>query len=571
MTGRKKQALASTTLACGEMRFVLEPAPQVRSVNQEMLEIMGGDLRDEKWIEAVKNDIYLFLPVDEVSLFRECCAKARAEHVPVYLEHHILGYRRSKTNVHSWISWLPEAEEFLLVAVADRDMRWETEERFQQVIMGLFEDVFMVDLEQDTMRMLKEKTPIGLNIKIGVSFRDFRKYVVQDCVHPDDREKVEAYVDRMLDPDIQESADNDLPRIQYRAHNPRGARRRWFELVIFQVRPGRHVFCFSDVTQIKEVEKLRKRLDTDPLTGIMNREAFEAMCNSRRTEARYANALNMMMLIDVDHFYEYTLETQKAILQETARQLERVMRAQDVYARFGDKTFILCLHELTNEEMFHRAALHIQDELRKLRVGMTEVSFSIGYSVCRHDQRQGYRCAYEEAAKALKQAMDDGGNCARLYTGLTDAEKTGVERRHEVVIRTFGFFEIFVDGTPVLFKNQKAKELLAILVDRRGGFISAGEAISYLWEDEAVTTATNTRYRKAAMQLNNTLKEYGVDYIVENADRQRRLVVDSVDCDLYRFLDGDESSIKTFDGAYMMNYSWAEVTAATLVNMAAKN
>ncbi len=49
--------------------------------------------------------------------------------------------------------------------------------------------------------------------------------------------------------------------------------------------------------------------------------------------------------------------------------------------------------------------------------------------------------------------------------------------------RTFGYFDLFVDERPVMFKSAKAKELLAVLVDRQGGTVTTDQIIGTLWED----------------------------------------------------------------------------------------
>ena len=48
-----------------------------------------------------------------------------------------------------------------------------------------------------------------------------------------------------------------------------------------------------------------------------------------------------------------------------------------------------------------------------------------------------------------------------MYSELTKMEGK------RIVIRTFGYFDIFVDGGNVPFSCKKAKELLALLVDRK--------------------------------------------------------------------------------------------------------
>lgn len=132
-----------------------------------------------------------------------------------------------------------------------------------------------------------------------------------------------------------------------------------------------------------------------------------------------------------------------------------------------------------------------------------------------------------------------------------------------VFIRTFGHFDVFVDGVPIPFKNAKAKEYLALLVDRRGGFVSSREAVVCLWEDERVDDVALARARKAAMFMNNTLKEFGVEDIVENTGSSRRIDLRKVKCDLIDYLQG-ENNQHLFKGSYMREYSWAEETLAEL-------
>ena len=45
----------------------------------------------------------------------------------------------------------------------------------------------------------------------------------------------------------------------------------------------------------------------------------------------------------------------------------------------------------------------------------------------------------------------------------------------------------------------------------------------------------------------------------------RRIRTEMIDCDLYRYLSGEEAYVKRFRGAYMSDYSWAEQTLTMLV------
>lgn len=134
----------------------------------------------------------------------------------------------------------------------------------------------------------------------------------------------------------------------------------------------------------------------------------------------------------------------------------------------------------------------------------------------------------------------------------------------EVYIRTFGYFDVFVDGEPIAFKSYKAKEFLALLVDRRGGYVAAREAISYLWEDEAADEKTMSRLRKVAMRLREELKSYGIEDIIVSVQGKRRIDMSKVSCDFYDFMNGVPGSESLYRGFYMTNYSWGEMTAAEL-------
>lgn len=128
----------------------------------------------------------------------------------------------------------------------------------------------------------------------------------------------------------------------------------------------------------------------------------------------------------------------------------------------------------------------------------------------------------------------------------------------KVRIKTFGYFDIFVNDEPVKFNYSYTKEALALIVDRQGGFITVDEAISYLWENEPASKVTKARYRKVLMRLSETLEAYGIADIIDKDGSNRRIKPELVDCDLYNYLNDREYSSELYDGIYMSNYSWAE-------------
>lgn len=133
-----------------------------------------------------------------------------------------------------------------------------------------------------------------------------------------------------------------------------------------------------------------------------------------------------------------------------------------------------------------------------------------------------------------------------------------------VFIRTFGFFDVFVDGAPIYFTSTKAKELLAFMVDRCGGFICAEEAISIMWEERPCDSTTRSLYRQAAAKLRGILKQYDIENILIEEKQGRRINADMIDCDYYMLRRGDKKALAQYFGQYMVQYSWAENTNASL-------
>lgn len=137
-------------------------------------------------------------------------------------------------------------------------------------------------------------------------------------------------------------------------------------------------------------------------------------------------------------------------------------------------------------------------------------------------------------------------------------------QKKAVFVRTFGRFEVFVNGKPVVFSSSRSKELLAILVNKRGGVLRSEEAVALMYEDRPYDNTTMTACRKAAQRLRATLKEYGIEGMLIENNKGRMINTAMFDCDYYMFLDGDKTARNSFSGEYMSQYSWAENTLASL-------
>ena len=146
---------------------------------------------------------------------------------------------------------------------------------------------------------------------------------------------------------------------------------------------------------------------------------------------------------------------------------------------------------------------------------------------------------------------------SRLH--LTESRSLKVKT---IEIKTFGRFDIFVNGNAVHFSNKKSKELLALLVDRLGGVVTMEQAIDLLWEDRPFDDKTKNLYRIALKNLRDTLKFAGcIDILVETRG-QRNIDFTNIKCDYFDYVHNGNKA--DFAGEYMSDYSWGEYTLAKL-------
>ena len=173
----------------------------------------------------------------------------------------------------------------------------------------------------------------------------------------------------------------------------------------------------------------------------------------------------------------------------------------------------------------------------------------------------------------MKQGIDLRMSGYLLKPVTADAVRTELENLRNPVewssakrvkIRTFGNFDVFVDGAPMKFERKQSKEILAYLVDKRGTSVTYGELAAVLWEDEEYDRAKQKNLQVYVAGLVKSLHGVGVKDLVLK-DRHGLLMNTAiVDCDFYRFLDGDTRAINAFTGQYMSAYSWAEFTVGYL-------
>ncbi len=335
------------------------------------------------------------------------------------------------------------------------------------------------------------------------------------------------------------------------------------------------ITCIN-INEEKQYElKLLEMAKIDKLTGIYNRAAFMGWVEDK-CKITNKNNKRFLIMLDVDGFGKvndrFGHNYGDILLQKIAQTLKLVTGNEDILARLGGDEFAIFTGEFSDMDMAkEKLRIIIASMYRELKWDI-KISISAGVSIFPADG-DSFQTLYEKADIALHYAKLTGRNKYTIYDNTMDdiGSSCAVSSENEeymikkgIYIRTFGYFEVFVNGDALLIENAKAKELLAILVDRRGAYVSQADLISCLWEDEPVNKVTMARLRKVVMHLRNALKAYSIEELVESKRGLRRLNTSIVNCDLYNFLSGKTEYSNLFKGSYMLNYSWGELMISEL-------
>lgn len=140
------------------------------------------------------------------------------------------------------------------------------------------------------------------------------------------------------------------------------------------------------------------------------------------------------------------------------------------------------------------------------------------------------------------------------------------EEQKKLQVQCFGKFEVFYHGKPVPFARTKAKEIFAYLIDIKGAAANTGELCAVLWEDSTEVEKNRHYLRNLMADLRRALRQCDAEDVLIIKRNQFSIDTSKVDCDYYRYLNGEKTAVDSYEGEYMTQYSWAEHAIGLLEN-----
>lgn len=525
------------TIPCGFIKYTCQKQPKVTYINNHMKELLrfpescDGEL---DYLELYKDNIFLMIPMEERHKFALYLNRIYSAESPIAGEMTLLRCDGTRAYVFGWVTKCVNEhgdEEFQSVCmdVTERHQAKKATEtqRYLKALSDVYDKIFEFDLSKNTVICLySNNSPKYKWLEnISMQLEDATERFIEEDAVEEDRGKIRAFFKDFCCKNLYESGVKP-PQITYRARSS-GGDVKLYSGIFIRIDNSVSLYCCRCVPDAHE-------------TDILRNENISLKKNMQELVMRFTDGVAAFEITDefvtplyssnnVCEFFGFTKEEWLPLMKKSTPIKEFVARSDVAYEEFAEL----------------------------LRNGESEFTYF------------DLETETEKRIKAICSQKSSGGLLPRyimLYNVEEPKSPESVDRPEErgVYIRTFGYFDVFVGEKPIAFRNKKTKELFALLVDRRGGYVSSQEAISFLWEDEPVSSVTLARYRKVALRLKNTLEEYGISGIIESVDGKRRIVMEKVNCDLYNYLSGREEYTHLFKGSYLTNYSWGENTLAEL-------
>ena len=508
-----------------------EKQPRITYMNPAMQELLrmpvlaAGEM---DYLELYEENVFRILPMEERRRFSRYLQRICTEDIPVFGEIALLRCDGTRAHVFGWVTRGKNAEgtEEFQAACLDITEHYESrkEQNSRQYIHALkdvYDKIFQYDLEEGILKCLYDSKASRFQLlqNIPMQMEKATETWVSENVVPEEQQGVMEFFRTYTRKNPRER--NLGPAgISYHARASSGEVK-YYRGIFLQSEENIRLYCCRSMENAAENDQLRS--ENSSLKENMQELMLKFTDGIAAFQISDGTVTPLYITDNICRFFGRTREEWLPLMKTATPIPEFVSHANVDYEKFETL----------------------------LREG--EAEFTYLNLETQKMQKMKAICSHQSPCEGVPR-----------YVMLYNADTGRKAQVPHVYIRTFGYFDVFVDDTPIAFRNRKSKELLALLVDRRGGFVSSEEAISYLWEEEPVNPVTLSRYRKVALRLKNILVEYGISEIVEAVDGKRRINPQKVSCDLYDYFTGKEEYAAAFKGSYLTNYSWGESTLAEL-------
>lgn len=252
----------------------------------------------------------------------------------------------------------------------------------------------------------------------------------------------------------------------------------------------------DDITDKKiDEEILKKRVETDPLTGAYNRNVLKnSILEDKLKESMENNLISCVAIIDVDDFKDindsYGHRIGDYILKYFTKRIKNELRKEDILVRTGGDEFLIYLHDIKNEKnanyfikrIFNKcsSSYRIEDNIKGEKFSLN-ISCSIGASFYPSDG-ENIEELMAMADTALYNVKETGKSRFFYYDPTRQNHKVERYKKRQEIIEYIEKDQIIPFYQPIFDKSGSIKRLEALARIKNGdeiiqpsGFITVSE------------------------------------------------------------------------------------------------
>lgn len=169
--------------------------------------------------------------------------------------------------------------------------------------------------------------------------------------------------------------------------------------------------------KLNSMEKYKQLAETDPLTGVLNRRAFQNQIKS----SFISGQVGILIMIDIDNFKHindyFGHDTGDEVLRALSDTLKSSFSSSDIIGRFGGDEFAVFFsnEQVNKEQIMQKTSAFYQALSYRIFSHKTLPDFSVSIGIAYKSSYTDFSKLYKDADTALYQAKEQGKNCAVFY------------------------------------------------------------------------------------------------------------------------------------------------------------
>jgi diguanylate cyclase (GGDEF)-like protein len=222
---------------------------------------------------------------------------------------------------------------------------------------------------------------------------------------------------------------------ELRMKNPRGVVR-WKRIEIYAVldSEGHSRQVVGKITDIhrqkQSLQRLRRKADSDPLTGLLNRGAME-LYTKAFLQGEGKEDIHAFLILDFDNFKQVndTLGHSEGdrMLIAFAHAVSRLFRAGDLIARLGGDEYTMFMKDIDSDQNALEKADQVRGAMTSISASFgVPVTVSVGIAIYKRDGST-FDALYKAADSALYRVKKSGKNACALFSEPEPTESTETE------------------------------------------------------------------------------------------------------------------------------------------------